>query len=1186
MVGPTGPFGPAGGTGVAGINGATGATGSSGPAGLNGVTGETGSSGGTGVPGVAGPSGPQGNPGATGPFGPSGPTGPAGGTGVNGSPGSSGLNGGTGATGSSGATGATGSAGSNGFSGNTGATGGGGATGATGSMGPMGNVGGTGATGAQGVGSSGGTGATGTQGPAGNNGGTGATGPAGGTGVSGSAGPVGPTGPSGPIGLTGGGTTGATGSSGPSGPSGPTGPAGSFGLTGPSGPSGPIGPAGPTGPAGADGVGGDSCVDDNECLVNNGGCSQRCYDLYNSYHCGCEAGYTLVNTLSACDGTVYVPPPASCDSQVADIIFVLDSSGSIRDQNPADGSYDNWNKILQFVSDVIGQLNIGTDGVHVGLVIYSHLANNEFYLNYSYDKTMLQNQVLATLYMGSYTNTSGGINTMHYEQFISERGARSGVDKIAIVITDGESNLDQDRTISDAEAAHASGINILSIGVTENVNMDEVAGISSDPQQQNVNYFLSDDFSNLIEIIDTVSSSTCTVAAVSVAADVVSSSGCDALKADIVFIVDSSGSIRDANPTDGSYDNWQLTLDFISGFMADFNLGTDATQFGLVRFSFMSDNIFYLNDFYSAASLTDAVNGMGFIGSYTNTSGGIRTANFEQFITSRGDRADADNIAIILTDGVPNLDVDLTVPDAEALQAAGVAVYAIGVTDAIDEYTLKSLASQPQILNQNYFIAADFNALGDVEEAILSQACYVASTDTLLADIVFIVDSSGSIRDANPADNSYDNWQLMLNFINTFMGYFTLGSTGAQFGVVRYSVVGDNIFYLNNYDDSTSMMNAVNGMQYIGSYTNTSGGIRTAQYQQFSGLRGDRSDAPNIAIILTDGLPNLDTDLTIPDAISMQAAGVTMYSIGVTDAIDETTLRQLSSQPQVLNQNYFMAADFQDLANIANVIQSAVLTGSGGSTSGGSTSGGSTSGGSTSGGSTSGGSTTDTSSGGSTSEGSTSGGTVVTPVSVDGQYCFWTEEEGVICLCIYDECDIRPLNGTECANIDECGSDNGGCHYDCVDTVGSFYCSCPTGLTLDSNLLGCKDIDECDQNPCSGTTCLNTFGSYYCITSSDVSGGAIAAAQTGDDASAAAASGSSSTISPLFAILGIIGAALISGVVVAGIVISWMKKQSREDNERILEEVEQDNSFRRPIPIYGQSSMDAVFSTRSNRNES
>ncbi len=39
-----------------------------------------------------------------------------------------------------------------------------------------------------------------------------------------------------------------------------------------------------------------------------------------------------------------------------DLCIVLDSSDSIREQNPADGSYDNWQLVLNFVKQVrLGQ---------------------------------------------------------------------------------------------------------------------------------------------------------------------------------------------------------------------------------------------------------------------------------------------------------------------------------------------------------------------------------------------------------------------------------------------------------------------------------------------------------------------------------------------------------------------------------------------------------------------------------------------------------------------------------------------------------------------------------------------------------------------------------------------------------------------------------------------------------------
>lgn len=42
-------------------------------------------------------------------------------------------------------------------------------------------------------------------------------------------------------------------------------------------------------------------------------------------------------------------------------------------------------------------------------------------------------------------------------------------------------------------------------------------------------------------------------------------------------------------------------------------------------------------------------------------------------------------------------------------------------------------------------------------------------------DVCLIIDSSGSIRDNNPADRSYDNWQLLLDFLSTLVGAFTIG---------------------------------------------------------------------------------------------------------------------------------------------------------------------------------------------------------------------------------------------------------------------------------------------------------------------------------------------------------------------------------------------------------------------------
>ncbi|XP_031573836.1 signal peptide, CUB and EGF-like domain-containing protein 2 isoform X2 [Actinia tenebrosa] len=44
----------------------------------------------------------------------------------------------------------------------------------------------------------------------------------------------------------------------------------------------------------------DVCIDDNECLRNNGGCSQRCQNLPGSYRCSCWHGYYLSPDRKTC----------------------------------------------------------------------------------------------------------------------------------------------------------------------------------------------------------------------------------------------------------------------------------------------------------------------------------------------------------------------------------------------------------------------------------------------------------------------------------------------------------------------------------------------------------------------------------------------------------------------------------------------------------------------------------------------------------------------------------------------------------------------------------------------------------------------------------------------------------------------------------------------------------------------
>lgn len=46
-------------------------------------------------------------------------------------------------------------------------------------------------------------------------------------------------------------------------------------------------------------------TDNNECLVNNGGCDQTCENSVGSYRCLCLEGYKLLSDKKSCDVGTY-----------------------------------------------------------------------------------------------------------------------------------------------------------------------------------------------------------------------------------------------------------------------------------------------------------------------------------------------------------------------------------------------------------------------------------------------------------------------------------------------------------------------------------------------------------------------------------------------------------------------------------------------------------------------------------------------------------------------------------------------------------------------------------------------------------------------------------------------------------------------------------------------------------------
>ncbi len=160
-----------------------------------------------------------------------------------------------------------------------------------------------------------------------------------------------------------------------------------------------------------------------------------------------------------------------------------------------------------FVQDVVDGFVIGSERTRVGVIQYSSSVNIEFHLNQYADKSSLQQAIANIIYLGGNTDTESALGVMANESFREENGARKiGIPRVAVVLTDGRSQ-GPDRVRVPADRAREIDITIFAIGVTSNINEDELVAIANKPNSTFV--FQVDDFDAITTIGATLQDIAC-----------------------------------------------------------------------------------------------------------------------------------------------------------------------------------------------------------------------------------------------------------------------------------------------------------------------------------------------------------------------------------------------------------------------------------------------------------------------------------------------------------------------------------------------------------------------------------------------------------------------------------------------------------------------------------------------------
>lgn len=101
--------------------------------------------------------------------------------------------------------------------------------------------------------------------------------------------------------------------------------------------------------------------------------------------------------------------------------------------------------------------------------------------------------------------------------------------------------------------------------------------------------------------------------------------------------------------------------------------------------------------------------------------------------------------------------------------------------------------------------------------------------------------------------------------------------------MLKFSTAIDQneIFYLENSNNQSAVQSHIQRLTFSGGNTNTSGALRFMTNHMFNNATGDRNFVSDIAILLTDGLSNIDQHMTTTEALNAKRKGIKIFTIGI-----------------------------------------------------------------------------------------------------------------------------------------------------------------------------------------------------------------------------------------------------------------------------------------------------------------
>ena len=159
---------------------------------------------------------------------------------------------------------------------------------------------------------------------------------------------------------------------------------------------------------------------------------------------------------------------------------------------------------------------------------------------------------------------------------------------------------------------------------------------------------------------------------------------------------------------------------------------------------------------------------------------------------------------------------------------------------------------------------------------------------------------------------------MLKTFVSDLIRRLPVGPEATRVAVVVFSNRGSLEFNLDTHTDRASLLAAVDTISYPQGLTNIAEALRIARQEVFVDAR---PNVKKLVILLTDGMPTVEQNQTIPEARLLKMQDVTIETIGITSMIEFELLERIASNAS----NVRMVEDFSDLSSVVEQITSEVL---------------------------------------------------------------------------------------------------------------------------------------------------------------------------------------------------------------------------------------------------------------------